>query len=244
MLVPIAAASIALTAALAAYAMVKFFGVVFLGQPREEKLREAHDAGTLEKVGMVWLAALGLLLGVLPNLMIRFIDPVTNLLVNAGIARQAKAHGWWLLTPTSIQRASYGPLFFLGGVVVACLLVFALVRLFYHGRLRRSMAWGGGLPSLTSRMQDTAEGYGQPIREIFESFFHMDRHLPTPSDTEPEYRVIVSDRFWDGVYLPIARITEFLSAQVGRLQQGRIGTYLLYSFLTLLLLLLLVPGWR
>ena len=244
MLVPIAAASIALTAALSAYAMVKFFGVVFLGQPREEKLREAHDAGTLEKIGMAWLAALSILLGLLPNLMIRFIDPVTNLLVNAGLAEQAKSHGWWLLTPTSIERASYGPLFFLGGVVVACLLVFIFVRMFYHGRLRRSVPWGGGYPWLTSRMQDTAEGYGQPIREIFESFFHMDRQLPAPGDAEPEYKVIVSDRFWEGLYLPIARITEFFSAQVGRLQQGRISIYLLYSFLTLLLMLLLVPGWR
>lgn len=244
MLVPIAAASIALTAALAAYAMVKFFGVVFLGQPREEKLRDAHDAGTLEKIGMAWLAVLCVALGILPNLMIRFIDPVTHLLVNAGLAKQAKAHGWWLLTPTSIERASYGPLVFLGGVVVACLLVFTLVRLFYHGRLRRSVPWGGGNPWQTSRMQDTAEGYGQPIREIFVSFFHMDRQLPAPGDAEPEYKVIVSDRFWEGLYLPIARVTEFLSAQVGRLQQGRISIYLLYSFLTLLLMLVLVPGWR
>ena len=27
--------------------MVKFFGVIFLGQPREEKLAQAHDAGPL-----------------------------------------------------------------------------------------------------------------------------------------------------------------------------------------------------
>ena len=35
MLVPIAAAAVALTAALAGYVMVKFYGVIFLGQPRE-----------------------------------------------------------------------------------------------------------------------------------------------------------------------------------------------------------------
>ena len=38
MLIPLVAAAVALVAALAGYAMVKFFGVVFLGQPREEKL--------------------------------------------------------------------------------------------------------------------------------------------------------------------------------------------------------------
>ena len=53
MLVPVAAAVIALAAALAAYVMVKFYGVIFLGQPREEKLTEAHDAGALERLGLL-----------------------------------------------------------------------------------------------------------------------------------------------------------------------------------------------
>ena len=37
MLIPVAAAAVALAAALAGYVMVKFFGVIFLGQPREAK---------------------------------------------------------------------------------------------------------------------------------------------------------------------------------------------------------------
>ncbi|MGQ9862592.1 MAG: proton-conducting transporter transmembrane domain-containing protein, partial [Thiobacillaceae bacterium] len=45
MVIPVAAATIALAAALAAYVMVKFYGVVFLGQPRAETLKHAHEAG-------------------------------------------------------------------------------------------------------------------------------------------------------------------------------------------------------
>src|SRR5512135_1157249 len=45
MMIPLGAAALALAAALAAYAMVKFYGVIFLGQHREAKLSEAHDAG-------------------------------------------------------------------------------------------------------------------------------------------------------------------------------------------------------
>src|SRR5258706_15649945 len=56
MLVPVAAAALALTFALSGYVMVKFYGVVFLGQPREEKLKAAHDAGGFERVGLLWLA--------------------------------------------------------------------------------------------------------------------------------------------------------------------------------------------
>lgn len=244
MLVPVAAASIALTAALAGYAMVKFFGVVFLGQPREEKLREAHDAGNLEKLGMLWLALATLILGLAPNFVLHFIDPVTKTLVGAGLEASSRANGWWLITPTSLERASYSPIYFLLGVAIASALVFVVVRIFYHGRLRRSSAWSGGHVWQNARMQDTAEGYGQPIRQIFESFFDLERHLPKPEEAEPEYRVVVNDKFWKGLYLPIARVTEFISAQVGRLQHGRISIYLLYSFLTLLVTLLMVPGVR
>lgn len=242
MLIPVAAASIALIAALAGYAMVKFFGVVFLGQPREEKLSQAHDAGFLEKIGMLWLALSSLVLGLAPNFVLHFIDPVTQTLVGKGLAHSGSANGWWLLTPTSLERASYSPIYFLVGVVITCALIFTVVRIFYHGRMRRSVPWGGGHTWQNPRMQDTAEGYGQPIRQIFESFFDMERHLPKPEESEPEYKVVVTDKFWKGIYLPIARATEFVSAQVGRLQQGRISIYLLYSFLTLLITLLLVPG--
>ena len=56
MLLPIGAALVALCAALAGYVMVKFFGVIFLGQPREPTLAQAHDAGLLERIGLAWLA--------------------------------------------------------------------------------------------------------------------------------------------------------------------------------------------
>jgi hypothetical protein len=52
--------------------------------------------------------------------------------------------------------------------------------------------------------------------------------------------VSIQDRHWYLFYLPIVRTVEFLSNQIGKLQQGRIHVYLLYSFLTLLTLLLLI----
>lgn len=242
MFIPVATASIALTAALAGYAMVKFFGVVFLGQPREEKLNHAHDAGLFEKIGMAWLAIVTLILGLLPNLTIDLMEPVMRVLVGQGLAGESKSHGWWLLTPISIERASYSPLYFLIGIASAIAFTFILVRILYHARLRRSTPWAGGHAWTNSRMQDTAEGYGQPIRQVFEPFFSMKRQLPKPDDLEPKYEVIVSDKFWEGLYMPVVRLTEFLSALVGRLQRGRISIYLLYSFITLIFLLLLVPG--
>ena len=57
MLLPMGTAIVALAAALAAYLMVKFFGVIFLGQPREPNLAHAHDASVLERIGLAWLGA-------------------------------------------------------------------------------------------------------------------------------------------------------------------------------------------
>ena len=85
----------------------------------------------------------------------------------------------------------------------------------------------------TPRMQDTAEGFGQPIRQVFEAFFRIERTLPSPFDTQPSYRVTLGDHCWYWLYLPIARSAEALARWVGLIQQGRISVYLTYSFCTL-----------
>ena len=239
-LVPVVAAGVALVAALGGYVMVKFFGVIFLGQPREPRLASSHDAAPWERIGLVWLAAGCVALGLLPVQVIALIDPVTRVLVVDGIGPQVATHGPLFLAAIDAERASYSPLLFLLLVTASFVLAFLLVRRLYHGKLRRAAAWDCGYPLLNARMQDTAEGFGQPIRQVFEPFFRIDRHLPSPFDRQPSYRLEATDHLWHWIYLPVARVTEAASRAVGRLQQGRIATYLMYSFVTLLLMLLLV----
>jgi hypothetical protein len=119
-------------------------------------------------------------------------------------------------------------------------LVFLLVRKLYHGRLRRVPPWDCGHRWQTARMQDTAEGFGQPIRQIFEPFFRIKRHLPSAFDAQPSYTVTLEDPLWYWLYLPVARLVERVSKIVGLLQQGRIAVYLMYSFATLIVVLLVV----
>ena len=238
MIVPVAAALVALVAALAGFAMVKFYGIVFLGQMREPALREAHDAGIWERTGLVWLAGLTLALGVFPSTVIGFIDAATRQLLGAGLAEKVHEHGWWMLAPISPERASYEPLIFLATIVVAVLFGRQLVHRLYHGRMRRSPAWDCGYVFQGPRAQDTAEGFSQPIRRIFEPMFRMDRHFPSIRDEKPFYSVKVEDHFWHWLSLPLARLANGISALMIRLQGGRIAIYLLYSFLTLIVLLL------
>lgn len=237
MFIPVATAVVVLAAALAGYVMVKFYGVVFLGRPREEKLSDAHDAGPWERAGLAWLAAGCVLLGLMPVAVINLIDKVTQQLVGHSLGN---ASNWLFLAPINAERASYSPVLFLAVVAAIVLFTWLLVRHFYHGRHRRGPAWDCGFPAQTARMQDTAEGFGQPVRVVFEPFFRTSRTLPVPTDRSPRYRVDVDDHLWHWLYLPLARAIQTISRLVSRLQQGRISVYLLYSFVTLIVLLFLV----
>jgi len=240
MLVPLGSAALVLAAALSGYVMVKFYGVIFLGQPRESRLGDARDAGAWERLGLAWFSVGCVALGLAPMAVILLLDHVTLPLVNFTLSAAVSGNGWLLFAPVAAERASYGPLLFLLGIVGTVLVTFFVVRAFYHGRIRRGAAWDCGFPEQTSRMQDTAEGFGQPITQIFEPFFKIRRLMPDPFSRTPVYEKSNEDRLWYWLYLPIARFNERVASWIGILQHGRIHLYLLYSFVTLLALLLFV----
>ena len=238
MLVPIAAAALVLAVALAAYVMVKFYGVVFLGRPREPNLVYARDAGLFERIGLAWFALGCIALGIFPSYVITVLDSINAQVVGSTVGRVGSS--WWLLAPLNADRASYSPVIVLAVIVGVVLLTIQIVHRQYHGRLRQGPAWDCGFPAQTPRMQDTAEGFGQPIRQVFEQFFRVERTLPSPFDAEPRYKITIDDRLWYWLYVPVARAAEAMARMVGRLQQGRISVYLTYSFFTLLALLFFV----
>ena len=237
MLIPLGAAALALTVALAAYVMVKFYGVIFLGQPREASLTEAHDANWLERIGLAWLAAGCIAIGVQPQLALYAAGKSTSMLLGQTIAPDPSL---WRIAPIAPEQASYSGSIFLAVVLCVVAVTFLAVRLFAHGRVRRTHTWDCGYPWQTSRMQDTAEGFGQPIRHMFGAFFRMERDLPSPTDLTPRYRVHIEDHFWHAVYKPIAAGVQRMADAVSFLQGGRLAIYLLFSFLTLLGLLVFV----
>ena len=237
MLIPLGAAALALTAALAAYVMVKFYGVIFLGQPREADLVNAHDANWLERLGLGWLALGCILIGVLPQFAIGASGAVTQHLLSQAVRPGSTM--WWI-APIAPEQASYSGLILLAGIVAVVGVAFVLVRILAHGRIRRTSPWDCGYPWQTARMQDSAEGFGQPIRHMFDVFFRIERHMPSPEDIAPRYSVLIEDRIWGWVYRPIVRVVQLLADVISILQGGRLAVYLIYSFLTLLGLLVFV----
>ena len=217
--------------------MVKFYGVIFLGQPRETSLMKAHDAGRLERVGLVWLAVGCVVLGAFPQLALTATARITR---SAG--GRCRAAGLldrplprWRRNRRPTAECSSGPESSAWSRVT-----FVLVRRLYHGRVRRTAPWDCGYPWQTPRMQDTAEGFGQPIRHIFGSAFRIERELPSPWDTSPRYRIHIEDRIWHALYVPLGRGVQRLAEAVAVIQGGRLAIYLLYAFLTLVALLVFV----
>jgi hydrogenase-4 component B len=238
MLVPLAAAALVLSVALAAYVMVKFYGVVFLGRPREPNLAYARDPGPLERAALVWFALGCVVLGLFPVNIIALIDPVDAMLVGSTVG--GRGGSWMLLAPVNADRSSYSPIIFLIVIAAVVILTAQVVHRHYRGRTRTGPAWDCGFPLQTSRMQDTAEGFGQPIRQVFEPFFRVQRTLPSPFDLKPQYKVVLEDHFWHWLYVPVARAADTTAKLIGRIQHGRISVYLTYSFCTLLALLFFV----
>jgi formate hydrogenlyase subunit 3/multisubunit Na+/H+ antiporter MnhD subunit len=239
MLVPLATGALVLAVALSAYVMVKFYGVVFLGRPREPDLVHARDAGWHERAALAWLSVLCVALGLAPHFVISTLNPIDAMLIGSTVTRGVGS-SWLLLAPIDADRSSYSPLVVLIVVVAVVVITIQVVHRFYHGRTRAAPPWDCGFPLQTPRMQDSAEGFGQPIREVFAPVFRIERHLPSPFDAAPRYAVSVTDHFWYWLYLPVARVADALGRMAGRIQQGRISVYLAFSFLTLLALLFFV----
>jgi len=244
LLVPLGAALLALTSALAAALFVKAYGVTFLGHRRSRHPAVIHEAPWSMRIAMSLAALACLALGIFPTYLIHWMDPITKFLVGDTISSSAAGFGWMWLTPIAHDRASYSaPVVF-----VVILAVVAITYLLLHSRagtIRRGPLWGCGFEGITSRMQYTAMSFSMPLRRIFGFLFSIKEkvhHLPpTTHSAFPgrlQYHLRVRDRAWIWVYQPISDASFWISRRIGRMQHGRIQVYLIYSFVTIIVLLI------
>ena len=194
----------------------------------------------LERIGLGWLALGCVALGLFPTHVIGAPRVVPS---NSGSARELPSAQHLVAASCRCRSArpptrrwcssSRSPR-------SSLLTMFAVRLLLSPARAPRG-AVGLRLRRLDARMQDTAEGFGQPIRHIFQPFFAMQRELPSPFD---HGAALPRDgRRSNLAATPIcrsARCVQRVADAVAWLQQGRIATYLLYSFVTLVVLLALV----
>jgi hydrogenase-4 component B len=242
LLMPMGAALLALTGALAAACFVKAFGVTFLGRWRGHHKPRVQEADWPMRLAMLMTALVCLLLGIMPTLVIEWMDTIMNQLVGSGMGTTAGAFGWMWLTPVTHERASYsGIIVFLG--IFAVVVISYLMLHVRPGTIRRVPIWDCGFEKMTGRMQYNATSFSMPIRRIFGFLFNTRQRTRPVENGHPafpkriHYSLRIRDRFWGWLYRPVADVSFLLSRKVGRLQQGRIQAYLIYSFVTIIVLL-------
>lgn len=238
-LLPIAAAMLALTGALAAACFVKVYGVAFLGQARTRPVRRAREVTLGMRIGQGWLAVLCLVLGVLPAPMVGLLNGIPELLLGQGLS-EATTHGWLWLTPLSPETASYSAPFVMIGLLLAWWLAAALLRRGKVRKVRRADTWDCGFAPPGARMQYSATGFAQPIRRVFGGLFEIQETVSIGEDGQERHSLHVNDRIWGWLYVPIARATNAAARRVTLIQSGNVRTYLGWSLGTLVVLLWLI----
>jgi NADH:ubiquinone oxidoreductase subunit 5 (subunit L)/multisubunit Na+/H+ antiporter MnhA subunit len=246
LLIPAAGALLALSAALAAACFVRVYGIAFLGRPRSDAARDAHETDGISVVAMAILAAACLILGILPGFAIDALAPVAQLLAGGRMPTQLGVE-WLSIVPIAESRSSYnGLLVFVFMAASAMIAAFAIHRL-ASDKIRRGAIWDCGFPDASPLRQYSADGFAQPIRRVFGSLVFQARELgemPRPGSTAPaRFTAIVRDPIWDTLYAPISGLVAFAAERLNVLQFLTIRRYLSLVFAALVLLLLVLAAW-
>ncbi|MGZ8950651.1 MAG: hydrogenase 4 subunit B [Methylobacter sp.] len=246
-LIPVAAAALALTAALAAACFVKVFGMIFLGRSRSRNCDKAHEVKNKGMLaGPALLAGLCFLIGIFPGVIIYLLNSVAGQLLGQTLPNDS-ALGWLWLAPVSAEQASYSPPLVLIAALIAAGISFWYLRRNPETVMRRAEPWDCGFGGLTPRMQYSCSAFTMPFRRIFAKVWIIDEQINKDMQgamnqevAAVHYQLHIQDHSWPRLYLPIAHGVNTLAKQVGRIQTGNIRVYLGYSFATLLLLLWMI----
>jgi NADH:ubiquinone oxidoreductase subunit 5 (subunit L)/multisubunit Na+/H+ antiporter MnhA subunit len=244
--VPAAGALLALSTALAAACFVRAFGVAFLGRPRTPVAERAQETDRLSLAAMFIFAALCLLAGILPGIVIDGLAPVVQGIVGARMPVQISSP-WLSIVPVMESRSSYnGLLVFLFALLTASLAAYAIHRVASNA-LRRGPAWDCGYPDSTPITQYSADSFAQPIRRVFGTVvFRASEHveMPPPLDPRPaRLTVRLQDLIYDGLYAPAALGVMAAAERLNALQFLTIRQYLSLVFFALVSLLSVLALW-
>lgn len=245
LIAPFAGAAIALASALAVAAMVKLYGIAFLGRARTPAAEAAHDAEPVTANALLAFATLPVAWGLAaPAMLTTLAAPLAALLPAFDVATLMGESGV-TLHPAPGSGSSIAP----AAVALLVTLFAALALAWLRGARgvrtvpRRAPSWTCGAPT-DPRAQYTALGLTKPLRLIFEPVLRSEREIDVLEEGSPyfakriRYRSAVPQLFEQWLYQPFVQAVLWTSEQVRRLQTGSIHLYLAYLLATLVGLLL------
>ena len=171
-MVPAVGAMLALAAALAAACFVKAFGVTFLGRPRSVAAETADEVDRYSLSAMFILAALCLLAGILPGLVIDALSPIAIEILGGRMPIQAN-EAWLSIVPIAESRSSYNGLLVMVFIAISASLAVFFIHRFASHALRR----GTGLGLRFFRSDARGPVFGRKLRSADPPRF---RHAGVP----------------------------------------------------------------
>lgn len=227
---PLAAAALAATTALAVLCFVKVVGLTFLGQPRTRNASKATEVGWEMRTGQGMLAAMCVVLGVLPALLLPTLAGLRGVPVEV---------------PTGLGLELPGT----GGLpmpaILLALLATVTVLVFLRGRRPTAPAaptWVcGQIPEPSQRW--TSAAFSKPLRMSWDALLRPVRQVSVRRQggitQSVKYRSDVPHLFDTKLYAPADKALSNGFARARRLQSGRLRNYATYLVALLGVLLLL-----
>lgn len=227
----IAAPVLALIGGLAIACFVKVFGVVFLGSPRSIESEHIREAGIMMRIPMIILSFICFAVGVLPVI----VAPLLQSAISSFLPLNAPL-------PTLTRNAPFSSISILAAVIiiVAVVLISRYLKKLDRTEVKYGSTWGCGYLAPTSRMQYTAASFAAMLVNLFSGILRPEQQNPNITGVFPSAAHFEShqpETIFDKIYIPFFSwaYTKFLP--IRHLQHGHLHIYILYTVITLLLLI-------
>ncbi len=213
---------LALVGGLASLCFVRLIGAVFLGEPRSEASKHAHESSFWMSAPIVALAAISLGLAAFPERALAGLAQPAAQLFGPGLAASAATAGEWL-APLARTNAA---------LVVGLLLLGAVLRWLTRKPEAPVETWGCGYLKPTARMQYTGRSFSElMVGRLLPSALGPRLRRKPPAALFPaqaSFEADCADPLTRGVYLPFFQRWADRFSRLRWLQQGALNIYLLY----------------
>ena len=245
-LFPVGGAVLALTTALAAACFVKAFGISFLALPRTPAAAGAQEAPAVMLIPQGLLAALCLILGLFPGVVLNVLGHVLESL--PGLPPQVDAAWGGLGMATGGAAFDHVVPMVFAAALASGLAVAAVLAARSGFATRREPTWGCG-GELSAQTEYTATAFSKPLMMIFAAIYRPTRRVESLGETSPyfprevRYHSEIEPTFERFVYGPALRGVMRVADGLKVVQAGSLHAYLGYV-IALVVWLMLRVWWR
>ncbi|MCM1004340.1 MAG: hypothetical protein NC408_08375 [Candidatus Gastranaerophilales bacterium] len=230
--------ALAMVGTMAVLCFSKASGIMFLGEARSEAAAEVkEDVSAVMIIPMSILGLFTLLIGVLPQYVLKFIFPP--------VAQFAGSQDVVLPIFESLISVMQ-QLSICLGIFLVMLVVFFVLRALINKRYEEHCTWGCGYNRANPHMQYTASSYASPFISTLKPLFKRVSHIKKPKDLFPKeayYELEIEDIEEAYIVNPIVKWDEKILAKFERIQNGNMQQYILFGLIFLVLAIVGLVIW-